>query len=71
MGGTRKFHVLADQEDIDRAQIEFVKEGQGREALFGRMHTSIKLYWEYVSEQSEIRILNSHTMTVLPLYWII
>jgi hypothetical protein len=44
MGGTREFHVLADQEDIDRAQIEFVKEREGREAFFGRVHTSIKLH---------------------------
>jgi hypothetical protein len=55
MGGTRRFHVLADQEDIDRAQIEFVKEREGREAFFGRMHASIKLHWEYISEQSEIK----------------
>lgn len=55
MGGTREFHVLADQENIDRAQIELVKEREGGEAFFGRMHTSIELHWEYISEQSEMK----------------
>jgi hypothetical protein len=43
VGGIRKFHVLANQEDVDCAQIELVEEGERREAFFCRMHTGIEL----------------------------
>jgi hypothetical protein len=35
--------LLADQEDIDGTEIEFVVERERRETLICRMHTSIKL----------------------------
>lgn len=36
-------HLLANQQNIHCAQVEFVKEGKGREAFFSWMHTCIKL----------------------------
>lgn len=36
-------HVLANQKNVDRAQVELVKEREGREPFLGWVHARIKL----------------------------
>lgn len=66
-------HLLADEQYINGAQVEIIKEGQGGQAIVGRVLTGIKLDGGLVSDcgiQSISRGLERapHTMTVLPLY---
>lgn len=42
-------HVLANEKDIYRTQVELVEERKRREAFFGRMHSRVELYQLYVS----------------------
>lgn len=72
-GGGGKGHLLADEQYINGAQVEIIKEGQGGQPIVGRVLTRIKLDGGLVSDcgiQSIERGLKRtpHTMTVLPLY---
>ena len=62
-------HVLANQENINGTEVEFIEEWQGRKAFFRGMHSGVKLYEKPVSSRTGDCIWESeHTMTVLPLY---
>lgn len=51
----RKVHSLADQEDINGAQIELVKVGEGSQTIVGRVHSSVKLADSYQHSALERR----------------
>ena len=44
-GEHEKGDVLANQEHIDGAKVEFVKVGKSGQAVKGRMHACIELQW--------------------------
>lgn len=53
-------HVLADQENIHRAQVELVEEWKSREPFFGGMHSSVKLQVANVSNLYRIYAQECH-----------
>lgn len=60
-------HVLADQEDVDSAEVELVKIRQCSKTVISRVHSSIELnHGQCVPLVG--RTIARHTMTVLPLY---
>ena len=71
-GHTR--YLLGDEEHVDGAQVEVVKEGQGGQAVVGGVLAGVKLQFGQsvgrralqASGRSETR---RRTMMVLPLYW--
>lgn len=40
---TGAFHVLANQQNVYRTQVELIKKWKGGEAFFGRMHPCVEL----------------------------
>ena len=70
--GVRRDGLLADQQDIDGAQVEVVKERESRKAVVGRMLAGVELL-DARSADGQAPLLGHGrpTMTVLPLYWMI
>lgn len=48
----RKMHILADQQNVHRAQVKLVEEWKSRKAFFGWVHTGIELSGQGVSFSS-------------------
>lgn len=61
--------LLADEQDVDGAQVEVVKEGKGSQAVVSGVLTGVQLPRSRLAGDRECKAEGrGRTMTVLPLY---
>lgn len=69
---TGEYNLLADEEHVDGAEVEIIKEREGGQSIVGGVLAGVELPLELAgtTEFEGHGSSRRRTMTVFPLYWI-